>query len=248
MRTSNPALPDNLFANFGYAHTADSMTMQGVVMKTGILLLLVLLSAAWTWHHFFLSGGNVAAVSNWLLIGAIGGFVVALITVFKPIWANITAPIYAVLEGLFMGGVSALMEQSFPGIVMQAILLTAGTLFAMLALYRSGWIAVTDNFKLGIAAATGGIAIAYLISFVLSFFNIQVPLIYGNGMVGIGFSIFVVIIAALNLILDFDFIEKGARSGAPKYMEWYGSFALMVTLLWLYIEILRLLSKIRSRD
>lgn len=248
MRTSNPVLRDDTFTDFGYVRNADSMTMQGVVTKTALLLLAALLSASWTWHKFFTSGGDATAVSSWILIGAVGAFIAAIVTAFKPVWSPITAPLYAVLEGLFMGGFSAVMEQSYPGIVVQAVILTFGTLFAMLAVYRAGWIRMTENLKLGIMAATGGIAIAYLITWVLSFFGMQIPLIYGNGWISIGFSLFVVAIAALNLVLDFDFIEQGSRRAAPKYMEWYAGFALMVTLVWLYLEILRLLSKLRSRD
>ena len=152
------------------------------------------------------------------------------------------------LEGLFIGAVSALYEVRYPGIVMQAVGLTFGTLIALLLAYRSGVIRVTDNFRLGVVAATGGIALFYFATMILGFFGVQFPSIYGAGPLGIGVSVFVVIIAALNLVLDFDFIESGARAGAPKYMEWYGAFGLMVTLVWLYLEILRLLSKLRSRN
>jgi uncharacterized YccA/Bax inhibitor family protein len=159
----------------------------------------------------------------------------------------VTAPIYAALEGLALGGISALFESHYPGIVSQAVFLTFGTLAALLIAYRSGWIKATENFKLGVAAATGGIFFVYLISFVLSFFGVSIPLIHGSGIFGILFSLFVVVIAALNLVLDFDFIEQGAEQGAPKYMEWYAAFGLMVTLIWLYLEILRLLAKLQQR-
>jgi uncharacterized YccA/Bax inhibitor family protein len=158
-----------------------------------------------------------------------------------------TAPIYALLEGLFLGGISAIFEAQYPGIVIQAVSLTFGTLFCLLLAYRSGIIKVTENFKLGVAAATGGIALIYLATLVLGLFGVRMPFIHESGLIGIGFSLFVVVIAALNLVLDFDFIESGAKSGAPKYMEWYAAFGLMVTLIWLYIEILRLLAKLRSR-
>lgn len=248
MRTSNPALSDSVFTNARQARITETMTMQGTVIKTAVLLLIALISAGWTWVKFFKTGAHPEALSPWLIGGAIGGFAIAMVTVFKPAWASITAPIYALVEGIFIGGLSAIMELSFPGIVMQAILLTFGTMFAMLAAYQSGLIRATENFKLGIVAATGGIALVYLVSIVLGFFNIQVPFIYSNGWVGIAFSLFVVGIAALNFVLDFDFIEQSTKRGAPKYMEWYASFALMVTLIWLYIEILRLLSKLRSRN
>jgi uncharacterized YccA/Bax inhibitor family protein len=158
-----------------------------------------------------------------------------------------TAPIYAALEGLALGGISAVFESRYPGIVSQAVFLTFGTLAALLIAYRSGWIKATENFKLGVVAATGGIFFVYLISFVLSFFGVSIPLIHGSGVFGILFSLFVVVIAALNLVLDFDFIEQGAEQGAPKYMEWFAAFGLMVTLIWLYLEILRLLSKLQQR-
>ena len=182
------------------------------------------------------------------MIGAIGGFAVALVTVFKKTWSAITAPVYALLEGLFLGGISAVFEARFPGIVIQAVGLTFGTLLCLLFAYKSGLIKATENFKLGIVAATGGIGMIYLVSIFFGFFGIQIPFIHESGIIGIGFSLFVVVIAALNLVLDFDFIESGSEMGAPRYMEWYAAFGLMVTLIWLYIEILRLLSKLRSRD
>lgn len=248
MRTANPALTDNTFTGLGYTRASEAMTVQGTIVKTALLILVALLSAGWTWGQFYKAGGNASVVAPWMIAGALGGFVLALVTVFKPAWSAITAPIYALLEGFFIGGLSATLELSFPGIVVQATLLTFGTLIAMLAAYQSGWIRATENFKLGVVAATGGIALAYIITLVLGFFNIQVPFIYGSGWMGIGFSLFVVIIAALNFILDFDFIQQGAERGVPKYMEWYGAFALMVTLIWLYVEFLRLLSKVRSRE
>jgi uncharacterized YccA/Bax inhibitor family protein len=159
----------------------------------------------------------------------------------------VTAPIYAVLEGLFLGGISAIFEMSYPGIVIQAVALTFGTLFCLLAAYKSRLIKVTENFKLGIVAATGAICLIYLVSIIMGFFGASIPMIHSSGPLGIGFSLFVVTIAALNLVLDFDFIERGSEMGAPKYMEWYGAFGLVVTLVWLYIEILRLLSKLRRR-
>ena len=175
------------------------------------------------------------------------GLVLALVTVFKHTWSPVTAPMYAVAEGLFLGALSAVFEARYPGIVVQAVMLTFGTLFALLMVYRSGLIKVTENFKLGVFAATGGIMLIYLAGFVLSFFSIRIPYIHESGLIGIGFSLFVVVIASLNLVLDFDFIEKAAEQGVPKYMEWYAGFGLIVTLIWLYIEFLRLLSKLRDR-
>jgi uncharacterized YccA/Bax inhibitor family protein len=250
MRTANPALSEKAFGGLERVLDSDkAMTLQGTVNKAGILLLLVVLSAGWTWNLFFRDPApNPGTVMPWMLVGAIGGFIVALVTVFKQSWAPVTSPIYALLEGLFIGGMSSLAESQYPGIVIQAVGLTFGTCLALLVAYSSGFIRATENFKLGVVAATGGIAIVYLISIVLSLFGVQMPFIHDNGLMGIGFSIFVVVIAALNLVLDFDFIETGARHGLPKYMEWYAAFGLMVTLIWLYIEILRLLMKLRSRN
>ena len=248
MRTANPALNSKTFTELGYSADRNNvMTIQGTVNKTGLLLILVLISSSWVWNMFF-DSGNPAAVIPWTIIGAIGGFVVALITVFKKTWSAITAPFYALLEGLFLGGISAFFEAKFPGIVMQAVGLTFGTLLCLLFAYKSGLIKATENFKLGVVAATGGIGMIYFVSIMFGFFGIQIPFIHESGIIGIGFSLFVVVIAALNLVLDFDFIENGSEMGAPKYMEWYAAFGLMVTLIWLYIEILRLLSKLRSRN
>jgi len=183
-----------------------------------------------------------------LVAGGIGGFIVAMVTIFKKEWSPVTAPIYALLEGLVLGGASAMMEMRFHGIAIQAVSLTFGTLIAMLIGYRSGLIKVTDKLRLGIVAATGGIAVFYFLQFILGFFGVHFTSINGSGPIGIGFSLVVVVVAAMNLVLDFDLIENGARYGAPKYMEWYSAFALMITLIWLYFEILRLLSKFRSRN
>jgi len=247
MRTANPALNSKTFTGIaGISDLSQSMTIQGTVNKTLLMLILVLIPAAWTWHLFF-NSGNPQVVVPWLFGGTIGGFIVALVTIFKKQWAVVTAPLYSVLEGLAIGGISALAEAEFPGIVIQAVSLTFGTLFCLLLVYKSGLIKATENFKLGVVAATGGIALIYIITLLLGFFGIRVPYIHDSGIIGIGFSVLVVFIAALNLVLDFDFIESGASSGAPKFMEWYAAFGLMVTLIWLYLEMLRLLAKILSR-
>jgi uncharacterized YccA/Bax inhibitor family protein len=246
MRTSNPALNDQAFRGAGVA-IGEPMTLQGTVNKTGVLLLCVIATAAWTWNIFMHSHSQESAMSL-AMVGGIGGFIVALVTIFKKTWAPVTAPIYALLEGLALGGISAMFELRFPGIAIQAVSLTFGTLAVLLLVYRSGVIPVTDNFKLGVVAATGGIALFYLATIVLGFFGVHFTTINGSGPIGIGFSVFVVIIAALNLVLDFDFIENAVHAGAPKYMEWYAAFGLMVTLIWLYFEILRLLSKLRNRN
>ncbi len=247
MRTANPALGENTFKDVAYSPTAEAMTIQGTVNKTAILLLLVVLPASWVWGKFFATN-DPASVSLWVVVGMVGGLVLGLVTVFKQTWAPITAPLYSVFQGLLLGGISAIAEASYPGIVFQAVGLTFGTCLAMLAAYSSGVIKATENFKLGIVAATGGIFLVYLATMILGIFGVKIPLIHDSGLVGIGFSLFVVVIAALNLVLDFDFIEQGANLGAPKFMEWYGAFGLMVTLIWLYIEILRLLMKLRSRN
>jgi uncharacterized YccA/Bax inhibitor family protein len=247
MRTANPALSDRTFTGFGRVAGAEQMTIQGTANKALLLLLCVMITAAWVWNMYYRSL-NPGVVIPWVTVGAIAGFIVALVTVFKQTWAPVTAPIYALLEGLVLGGVSALFEAQFPGIVLQAVALTLGTCLALLLAYKTGLIRASENFKLVVVAATGAIALFYVITIILGFFRVQVPLVYGNGWVGIGFSIVVVTIAALNLVLDFDFIEQGAAQGAPKFMEWYAAFGLMVTLIWLYLEILRLLAKLRSRD
>ena len=246
MKTSNPALSENAFRGAGVAY-GDGMTISGTVNKTGILVICSVATAAWTWN-LFLNARSPEAVMPLGLLGMIGGLIVAVVTIFKKTWAPITAPLYALLEGLVLGSVSAMFEVRFKGIAIQSVGLTFGTLIALLLVYRSGLIKVTDNFRLGVVAATGGIALFYVATMILGFFGVRFPSIYGAGPLGIGISVFVVIIAALNLVLDFDFIESGARQGAPKYMEWYAAFGLMVTLIWLYLEILRLMSKLRSRN
>lgn len=240
IRTANPALGSRAFDT---AEAGDGvMTVQGAVSRTSMLLALLFAATVLTWNRTdpSLSGG-------WIALGAIGGFVIALITIFNKKAAPVTAPIYAVCQGLLLGGISGFFEQMYPGIVFQAVLLTFGTLGGLLLAYTSRMIRVTERFKLGVFAATGGIAVFYLVSLMLRLFGVGMPLIYGSGMAGIGFSAVVVVIAALNLVLDFDLIEQGAARGAPKYMEWYAAFALMVTLVWLYMEILRLLSKLQNR-
>lgn len=246
MRTSNPTLNDKAFRNEGVAFGQEAMTISGTVNKTGILLLLALATSAWTWN-LFMQSRTAESVGGLALLGAIGGFVVAIVTVFKKEWSPVTAPLYALLEGLVLGSVSAIFELRWPGLPIQAVSLTFGVLIVLLLAYRSRLIPVTDKFRIGIVAATGGIALFYLAQFILGFFGIHFTAVNGSGPIGIGFSVLVVIIASLNLVLDFDFIERGAQAGAPKYMEWYGAFGLMVTLIWLYFEMLRLLSKLRDR-
>ncbi|MBU2540813.1 MAG: Bax inhibitor-1/YccA family protein [Candidatus Omnitrophica bacterium] len=240
MRTANPALNTNAFKAVRRLDAATSMTINGTVNRTFILLFLLVMSANFVWQR-------AAQASGLMILGLIGGFIVAMVTVFKKEWAPVTAPVYALLEGLALGGISAIFEMQYPGIVIQAVFLTFATLFSLLFAYKSGLIKVSENFKLGVVAATGGIALVYFATIILGFFGVSIPFIHSSGPIGIGFSLFVVVIAALNLVLDFDFIEQGSKLGAPKYMEWYGAFGLTVTLIWLYIEILRLLVKSRRR-
>jgi uncharacterized YccA/Bax inhibitor family protein len=244
MRSGNPALNEKSFEGFAVYEPSVAMTIQGTVTKTALLLAVVVAAASITWNQFIQQNPIVSTLMyGGLIVGAITG----IITCFKPTWAPVTTPIYATAEGLFLGGISAFFDTLYPGIAFQAVCLTFGTLFGLLLAYRSGLIRATENFKLGVVAATGGICLLYLVGFVMSFFGAGIPYIHESGLIGIGFSLFVVVIAALNLVLDFDFIEQGAERGAPKYMEWYGAFGLLVTLVWLYLEILRLLAKLNSR-
>ena len=242
LRSGNPALNTKTFSGFDMT-TGASMTIMGTVHKTALGLLLLMSTALFTWN---MPVGDPRA-TGLMIEGIIGGLIVAIVTIFKNHLAKYTVPAYALLEGLALGGISKFFEVMYPGIVNQAVMLTFGTLGALLLAYRSGLIKATENFKLGVVAATGGIFFVYLISWVLSWFSVSVPLIHSNSNMSILFSIGVVVIAALNLVLDFDFIEEGSEKGAPKYMEWYGAFGLLVTLIWLYLEILRLLAKLSSR-
>jgi uncharacterized YccA/Bax inhibitor family protein len=241
IRSGNPALSKKTFENLT-ATNSGVMTIDGAVNKTAISMSILLLAAYYTYSN---------AIMSYILVGFIGGFIVALITIFKKEWSPTTVPIYAFLEGLALGGISKMYANAFePGIVPQAIMLTLGILFSLLFAYKSKIIQATENFKLGVFAATAGIGVVYLISFLMSVFGgggLPVMNPANSSMLSIGFSLFVVVIASLNLVMDFDFIEEGAKKGAPKYMEWYGAFGLLVTLIWLYLEILRLLAKLNSR-
>ena len=241
MRSGNPALSKNSFENL-IATSNEVMTLDGTVNKTAISMGILLIAAYYTYSN---------AIMDYVIIGFVGGFILALVTIFKKEWSPTTVPIYAALEGLALGGISKMYADSFePGIVPQAITLTLGILFALLFAYKSKIIQATENFKLGLFAATAGIFVVYLVSFLMSIFGSGgLPFMNpsNSSMFSIGFSLFVVIIASLNLVMDFDFIEEGASNGAPKYMEWYGAFGLLVTLIWLYLEILRLLAKLSSR-
>ena len=252
MRSSNPILQEKAFRDL--PSSSETMTINGTINRTGLLLLLALITGAWTWSHFMDVVQNagpdagMAAISAYLWGGLIIGFILALVTTFASRWAGVTAPLYALAEGCALGGISAMLNLRYPGIVMQAVMLTAAVLAVMLFLYRSRIIKVTDKFRMGVVAATGAICLLYLVDMGLRLFtSIQIPFIHETGMLGIGFSLLVVGLAALNLVLDFDLIERASEQGAPQYMEWYGAFALMVTLVWLYMEILRLLSKLARR-
>lgn len=244
MRSGNPSLKNDSFTKHSGVGTGKTMTIQGTVNRTLILLLLLLVTFVYSWNQFL---SNPDSAMLLMLVGAIGGLIVALITIFVPKVSPFTAPLYALLEGLFVGAISAQYEVQYGGIVFQAVLLTIGVLLSLLLAYKSGFIKVTQNFRLGVVAATGGIFIVYLISFIGGFFGFEIPHLHEATPLGIAISVVIVIIAALNLVLDFDFIENAANKGVPKYFEWYGAFGLLVTLIWLYLEILRLLSKLRSR-
>lgn len=244
MRSGNPSLKTEAFENFKTGNTDRTMTIQGTVNKTFILLLLVLVTFVYSWNQFVTTPSGVLPL---ILVGSIGGLIVGLITIFVPKISPFTAPIYALLEGLFLGAVSAQYEVQYGGIVFQAVLITIGVLFSLLLVYKSGLIKVTQNFRLGVVAATGAILLVYVLSFIGGFFGFDIPHLHESTPLGIAISVVIVIIAALNLVLDFDFIENAAQKKVPKYFEWYGAFGLLVTLVWLYLEVLRLLSKIRSR-
>jgi uncharacterized YccA/Bax inhibitor family protein len=247
-KSGNPTLTEKTFQKTLVAYEGEVMTERGTMNKFFMLCLLVIASAAFTWNAFY-QGKDV---TSWMWMGAIGGLIVALITVFKPMWASFLAPLYALLEGVFVGGISAKYNLKFAGvesnIIMQAVGLTFGVVIAMFVLYRFKVIKPTQKFKSIVFTATLGIFIFYMLSIVLRMFSVDIAFLHEGSLLGIGFSLFVVAIAALNLILDFDMIENGVSMGAPKYMEWYGAFGLIVTIVWLYLEILRLLSKLNSRN
>ena len=239
MQSGNPTLSDKMFQGTRALSGQEVMTSKGAYHKTFILLALCIAAASFSWSP---------QGSGYMMIGFIGGFILALVTIFKKQWAMYTAPLYAIFEGLALGGLSFIYQAQYPGIVENAIMLTFAVMGLMLFAYTNKILKVTDKLKTGIMVATGAVGVIYLVGFVMSFFGTSIPMIHGSGMVGIGFSLVVVGIAAFNLLMDFDFIEKTAATrSAPKYMEWFAAFGLMVTLIWLYLEILRLLSKLNSR-
>lgn len=251
-KSGNPTLSENKFRDtvIQTPSAGHTMTLSGTVNKFGFMLLMLMGSAFYSWKEFADSGGTSSNLMPMILGGALGGFVIALVLVFKKEWSPFLAPLYALLEGLFIGAISAAYQSMYDGIVLNAVGITFAVGIAMFFLYRFGIIRATERFRSVIISATLGIALFYLASMVLGWFGLHQlsGIINGSGMLGIGISLFVVVIAALNLILDFDMIEQGSALGAPKYMEWYGAFGLMVTFVWLYLEILRLLSKLNSRN
>jgi uncharacterized YccA/Bax inhibitor family protein len=249
MRTSNPVLSNEAFRSTSPVGL-ERMSINGAVNRCFALLGLLLLSAIWSWNHIFAAPFLIdrgPQIPVWYFPILIGGFVLALVIVFKKTTAPWLAPLYALAQGMLLGTLSALMETRYPGIALQAVVATSGVLLAMLAAYRSGLLRATEKFRMGVVAATGGIALMYVIDLVLRLFGMNVPFLHESGTLGIAVSGFIVVVAALNLVLDFDFIERASAQGLPRYMEWYAAFGLLVTLVWLYLEILRLIAKLRSR-
>ncbi|MBL4818993.1 MAG: Bax inhibitor-1/YccA family protein [Deltaproteobacteria bacterium] len=245
MESSNPVLARALRHGEHYL-TGERMSVSGTVNKTGLLLAIASATAAYPWS--LLTEARMAELNTIMWGGMIGGLILAFATIFKPTWAFWSAPAYAACQGLALGSISAVMNQAYPGIAFEALAGTFGTLAVMLTLYRTGVIKATKSFRAGVLAATGGVAVIYLVSIAFQWFGISMSFMTGSGITGIVFSLAVVCIAALNLVLDFDLIDRGSREGAPKHMEWYGAFGLMITMVWLYVEMLRLLSKLRGRS
>ena len=239
-RSGNPVLTSNAF-NIA-TDQSDVMTINGTVNKTFLLLFIVIASGYFAWN-------NLVTSMYLAFPAAMMGLVIAFLIIFNKKWISYLAPIYAVSQGIFLGMISYYFNSLYDGIAITAISYTLCILFGLLSIYRLGIIKPTENFKLGVGAATSGVFLIYMVNFVMSFFGTGIPLmdITNASIYSIGFSVFVIIIAAANLVIDFDFIEEGAEKGAPKYMEWYGAFGLMVTLIWLYFEILKLLAKLNSR-
>jgi len=249
-KSGNPTLTQKMFDKSATieADMQGTMSVRGTINKFGFLMIMIIAGAAYNWHLF--EDGNRGLMTTLMMVGIFGGLIAAIAISFKPNWAGYLAPLYGLLEGLFIGGISAILNAAFaekyPGLIMQAVGLTFGVAIAMFLLYNFRIIRATEKFKSVIFTATLGIGIFYLLTMVLRLFGVNVGFMYDSSLLSIGISLFIVAIAALNLILDFDMIEQGAERGAPKFMEWYGAFGLLVTLVWLYLEILRLLSKLGS--
>lgn len=261
MKSSNPSLNEGTFAEAARSAVtsrADGvMTVDGAVNKSLTLLGLMVASAAFVWMQASVPATgygeaglilNPGAVRHWMIFGMIGGLVTSLATIFKPVWAPWSAPAYALFEGLLIGGVSVAFDAIMPGIVMQATLLTMGTLATMLMGYKAGVIKVTEKFRSGVMMAGGAVALLFLASFIFSMFGVPLSFMHDSSPLSIGISLVVLAVGAMFLVLDFDMIENGARYGAPKYMEWYAGFSLLMTLVWIYIEFLKLLMKFNNRD
>ena len=273
MRTSNPALNDKVFeqARAGAATESapgwaagqtleqsydapayrgpivgdNTMTLNGVAWASASLLVLVVAAGVFGWNSVDSTATSVS-LPGWLFLALFGGLGVAMLTIFKPNLARFTAPIYALIEGALLGAISAAYNTAYDGIVIQAVGLTIGVFATMLFLYATRVIKVTDKLRSGIMVATGAILLVYVANFILSLFDANVPFLHSTGAIGIGISLLIVGVAAFNLLLDFDFVERGVEAGAPRHMEWYAAFGLLVTLVWLYLELLRLLSKLRD--
>ena len=247
-KTGNPGLNERTFAAGPRAAVGEArMSLQGTVNKSFLMLTVLLVAALWPWTRFFEASGDPAAVSGLMLSGVVGGLIVGLIITFRQTTAPYLALPYAALQGLAIGGISAIFERRYPGIAIQAVALTFGVMAALLLAYTTKLIRVTEHFRAMVVAATGAIALLYLASFILGLFHIQVPFLNDASPLGIIVSLAIIVVAALNLVMDFDFIQTGVERGAPRYLEWYGAFALILTLVWLYLEILRLLGKTRQR-
>ncbi|HET6724943.1 MAG TPA: Bax inhibitor-1/YccA family protein [Gammaproteobacteria bacterium] len=244
MKSTNPAFRTSGFREMPQIGIGETMTLSGAINKTIVLFVLLMITAGWTWTQY--TPLNPAAIQPYMLGGLIVGFILAMATCFKPNWAPVSAPLYAIAEGFAIGGISAFYNAHAHGIVIQAVALTFGVMAVMLFLYRTGVIKVTEKFRMGLTAAIGGVFLFYLVTWVVGMFGVNTGLMFGGSGLSIGISLVIVAIAALSLVLDFDMMQRASVAGAPKYMEWYSGFALMVTLIWLYMEILRLLGNARQ--
>jgi uncharacterized YccA/Bax inhibitor family protein len=244
MKSSNPAFRTGAYRDMPQVGVGDVMTLNGAINKTIVLFVLLLITAGWTWSQY--TPMNPAAIQPYMIGGLIAGLVLALATIFKPNWAPISAPLYAIAEGFAIGGISAYYNAHAHGIVVQAVALTFGVMAVMLFLYRSGVIKVTQKFRMGLSAAIGGIFLFYMVTWIAGMFGVNTAFLFGGSTLSIGISLVIIGIAALSLVLDFDMMQRASVAGAPRYMEWYSGFALMVTLVWLYMEILRLLANTRQ--
>lgn len=239
MKSSNPAFRSAAVRNV-QAAVGETMTLKGAINKTVVLFALLLITASWTWSQY--TPMDPGAIRGYMIGGLIVGLILAFATIFKPNWAPFSAPLYAIAEGFAVGGISAYYNAAVHGVAVQAVALTLGVMFVMLGLYRSGIIKVTHKFRMGMSAAIGGIFVFYIVTWIIGMFGVNTSALFFGTHLSIGISLVIVAIAALSLVLDFDMIHRLSHSQAPKFMEWYSGFSLMVTLVWLYMEILRLLA------